>query len=116
MQRPGTSRRIRFVLPFLEGRVKTNAAQGVYIYQGERPSKRRKVAPTDHPHSDSHCFVPLLNGEEPPDCVQLRYDTYKKLWSEQERSIQVSWRNWRANRGSMLMFTRKSWTKSTPEF
>ncbi|CAL5868663.1 uncharacterized protein PFLUO_LOCUS2890 [Penicillium psychrofluorescens] len=62
--------------------------QGVYIYQGERPSKRRKVAPTDHPHSDSHCFVPLLNGEEPPDCVQLRYDTYKKLWSEQERSIQ----------------------------
>lgn len=96
--------------------MKTNAAQGVYIYQGERPLKRRKFAPTDHPHADSHCFVPLLNGEEPAECVQLRYDTYKKLWSEQEASIQVSWRCWRANRCPMLRFTRKSWTKSTPEF
>ncbi|KAJ5902401.1 hypothetical protein N7495_002929 [Penicillium taxi] len=72
--------------------------QGVYIYQpakpekaSERPSKRRKVSSTNNRelNSDSKTFVSLLNGEESVECVQLRYDTYKQLWSEQERKIQA---------------------------
>lgn len=38
---------------------------------------------------DGPGFVPLLNGDESTECVQLRYDTYKQLWSEQEHKIQV---------------------------
>ncbi|KAJ6014000.1 hypothetical protein N7540_008591 [Penicillium herquei] len=73
--------------------------QGVYIYQpaksgkpsGERPSKRRKVSSTNitKEKSETEGFVPLLNGDESPDCVQLRYNTYKQLWAEQEDRIQV---------------------------
>ncbi|KAJ5166564.1 uncharacterized protein N7482_005345 [Penicillium canariense] len=73
--------------------------QGVYIYQpakpgktpGERPSKRRKVSSTDNrgKQSIAQCFVPLLNGGESAECVQLRHDTYKKLWVEQEYKIQA---------------------------
>ncbi|KAJ5554460.1 hypothetical protein N7513_004419 [Penicillium frequentans] len=72
--------------------------QGVYIYQpakagkasGERPSKRRKVSLNKDSIEklDSPGFVPLLNGDESAECVQLRYGTYKQLWSEQEHKIQ----------------------------
>ncbi|KAJ5552958.1 hypothetical protein N7494_002336 [Penicillium frequentans] len=72
--------------------------QGVYIYQpakagkasGERPSKRRKVSMNKDSIEklDGPGFVPLLNGDESAECVQLRYDTYKQLWSEQEHKIQ----------------------------
>lgn len=75
--------------------------QGAYIYQppkhgkaaGERPSKRRKVSSGVNldKKPDGQRFVPLLNGEENAESVQLRYDTYKKLWSKQENKIQVSW-------------------------
>jgi origin recognition complex subunit 3 len=77
----------------------TDISQGVYVYQpakpgkasGERPSKRRKVSSIGNggQQSDAHCFLPLLNGEEPAECVQLRHDTYKQLWSEEEDKIQV---------------------------
>ncbi|CAG7959445.1 unnamed protein product [Penicillium salamii] len=70
---------------------------GAYIYQppkhakaSERPSKRRKVssgANLDEKPDRQH-FVPLLNGEENVESVQLRYDTYKQLWSKQETKIQ----------------------------
>lgn len=73
--------------------------KGVYIYQpaksgkpsGERPSKRRKVSSTNITKeiSETEGFVPLLNGDESPECVQLRYNTYKQLWAEQEDRIQV---------------------------
>lgn len=78
---------------------KTHIAQGVYVYQpakpgkapGERPSKRRKVISANdrEQQPDAQCFVPLLNGEETSDSVNLRYDTYRQLWSEQENKIQV---------------------------
>lgn len=78
---------------------KSHTKQGVYVYQpaklgkasGERPLKRRKVGSSDRrdQQSGAQCFVPLLNGEEASDCVQLRYDTYRQLWSEQENKIQV---------------------------
>lgn len=73
------------------------ACQGAYIYQppkhgkaGERPSKRRKVSSGGKldEQSDIKHFVPLLNGEETPESAQLRYDTYKQLWSKQENKIQ----------------------------
>ncbi|TQB74860.1 hypothetical protein MPDQ_004091 [Monascus purpureus] len=73
-------------------------AQGVYVYQpgskpekahGERPSKRRKVKAKDEDQRDEISpFVPLLDGHEALESVQLRYNTYKTLWSEQERKIQ----------------------------
>ncbi|KAJ5286861.1 hypothetical protein N7478_002547 [Penicillium angulare] len=72
--------------------------QGVYIYQpaksgkaaGERPSKRRKVSSTNMKKelSESQVFMPLLNGDESHECVKLRFDTYKRLWSDQENKIQ----------------------------
>jgi origin recognition complex subunit 3 len=72
--------------------------QGAYIYQpkhgkaGERPSKRRKVSGVNLDNKpNGQRFVPLLNGEESAESVQLRYDTYKKIWSKQENKIQVSW-------------------------
>ncbi|KAE8145136.1 origin recognition complex subunit 3 N-terminus-domain-containing protein [Aspergillus avenaceus] len=71
--------------------------QGVYIYRpanaskphGERPSKRRKVQ-TDRKDQviDSTPFVPLLNGDENETSVQLRYNAYQQLWSEQQAKIQ----------------------------
>lgn len=77
----------------------TDIFQGVYVYQpaksgkatSERPSKRRKVSSIGDgaQQSDAHCFLPLLDGEETAECVQLRHDTYKQLWSEQEDKIQV---------------------------
>ncbi|KAJ5675837.1 hypothetical protein N7462_008734 [Penicillium macrosclerotiorum] len=73
--------------------------QGVYIYKpakfgkatDERPPKRRKVSLTDNEgkQHNEQCFVPLLNGEETAECVKLRYDTYKQMWSEQEHKIQA---------------------------
>src|SRR5699024_11078985 len=80
--------------------------QGVYIYQppnakpgqvhNERPSKRRKV---ESGRQEKHekgsretqpCpFAPLLNGEESASSVELRYNTYQRLWSKQEAKIQV---------------------------
>ncbi|RAH56579.1 origin recognition complex subunit [Aspergillus piperis CBS 112811] len=73
--------------------------QGVYIYtpadqsksSGERPSKRRKVAPKKEEEQDgskAHPFVPLLNGEEDEQSVEARYKTYQQLWSTQEAKIQ----------------------------
>lgn len=80
--------------------MRTNHPQGVYVYQpgskpekahGERPSKRRKVKAKDEDQRDEISpFVPLLDGHEALESVQLRYNTYKTLWSEQERKIQVS--------------------------
>ncbi|OQE00606.1 hypothetical protein PENVUL_c049G00932 [Penicillium vulpinum] len=71
---------------------------GAYIYQppkhgkstGERPSKRRKVLSTTSrdKRADRQHFVPLLNGDEKAESVQLRYDTYQELWSKQENKIQ----------------------------
>lgn len=71
----------------------------MYVYQpakpgkasGERPTKRRKVSTigSGGQKSDAQSFLPLLNGEETAECVQLRHDTYKQLWSEQEDKIQV---------------------------
>ena len=76
-----------------------NPSQGVYIYQpskhgkpsGERPPKRRKVglADTRKQNFDTQTFVPLLNGEESSESVQLRQIAYRQLWLEQERKIQV---------------------------
>lgn len=76
------------------------SSQGSYIYQppkhgksaGERPSKRRKVSSTTgrDDQADQQRFVPLLNGDENAESVQLRYDTYQELWSKQENKIQVS--------------------------
>lgn len=58
---------------------------------GERPSKRRKVAPKkEEEESKAHPFVPLLNGEEDEQSVEARYKTYQQLWSTQEAKIQVS--------------------------
>ncbi|CAG8007827.1 unnamed protein product [Penicillium olsonii] len=71
---------------------------GAYIYQppkhakaGERPSKRRKVSSGANLDGQANRkqFVPLLNGEEDAESVQLRYETYKQLWSKQENKIQV---------------------------
>lgn len=47
---------------------------------------------------DGPGFVPLLNGDESAECVQLRYDTYKQLWSEQEHKIQVGHESTQAER------------------
>ncbi|KAE8376213.1 origin recognition complex subunit 3 N-terminus-domain-containing protein [Aspergillus bertholletiae] len=68
--------------------------QGVYIYQpakphGERPSKRRKVQPENKEQkTESHLFVPLLDGEENESSIELRYNAYQQLWSTQEKKIQ----------------------------
>ncbi|KAJ5782221.1 Origin recognition complex subunit 3 [Penicillium paradoxum] len=72
---------------------------GAYIYQppkhgklaGERPSKRRKVSSitASDEKLDRKCFVPLLNGEENAESVQLRYDSYQQLWPKQEHKIQA---------------------------
>ncbi|KAI9934423.1 hypothetical protein ASPWEDRAFT_117815 [Aspergillus wentii DTO 134E9] len=71
--------------------------QGVYIYQpakpskanGERPSKRRKVAEDKKDQGDQlYPFAPLLDGDENAASIELRYSTYQKLWSEQEQKIQ----------------------------
>lgn len=82
-------------------RTRTNGPKGVYIYtpadqsksSGERPSKRRKVAPKKEEEKEglkAHPFVPLLNGEEDEQSVEARYKTYQQLWSTQEAKIQVS--------------------------
>jgi origin recognition complex subunit 3 len=34
-------------------------------------------------------FVPLLDGKETADQIDLRYKTYQAIWSEQEVQIQV---------------------------
>lgn len=62
---------------------------------GERPSKRRKVSSTTDKDEqpDRQHFVPLLNGDENAESVQLRYDAYQELWSKQEHKIQVSQAN-----------------------
>ena len=77
--------------------------QGVYVYHplgarpakatGERPSKRRKVKTRDTESQQQNKvlpFVPLLNGHEAPETVQLRYNTYNEFWSKREVKIQVS--------------------------
>ncbi|KAL2869955.1 putative origin recognition complex subunit 3 [Aspergillus lucknowensis] len=70
--------------------------QGVYIYRpadagkapGERPPKRRKVAQEPNGSDSNPCpFVPLLDEGETELSVQLRYQTYEKLWSVQEAKI-----------------------------
>ncbi|KAJ5757821.1 uncharacterized protein N7511_006515 [Penicillium nucicola] len=69
-----------------------------YIYQppkhgkaGERPSKRRKVSVSgiEQGQTDRQRFLPLLNGNENAQSVQLRYHCYQQLWSEQEHKIQA---------------------------
>ncbi|KAJ5121219.1 uncharacterized protein N7515_009180 [Penicillium bovifimosum] len=72
---------------------------GAYIYQppkhgksaGERPSKRRRVSATTDgdDNSDRKCFVPLFNGDEAAESVQLRYDFYQQIWPKQEHKIQA---------------------------
>ncbi|KAJ5082001.1 hypothetical protein N7532_011044 [Penicillium argentinense] len=73
--------------------------QGVYIYQpakpgkpaAERAPKRRKVSSADKgEHTfNNETFVPLLNGEESTESVQLRHETYEQLWKMQEDKIQA---------------------------
>ncbi|PLB44719.1 origin recognition complex, subunit 3 [Aspergillus steynii IBT 23096] len=72
-------------------------SQGVYIYRptdsskvhGDRPSKRRKVLPPkQEPERNARLFAPLLNGDENPESVDLRYKAYEHLWGAQEAKIQ----------------------------
>ena len=74
-----------------------DCSKGVYIYHPAKqpipgndwPKKRRKVDKMDD--GTSECiFVPLLNGDEGPASVNLRYRTYEHLLSAQEAKIQVS--------------------------
>ncbi|KAI9720368.1 MAG: hypothetical protein M1812_002874 [Candelaria pacifica] len=58
-----------------------------------RPLKRRKpneaasrVAPSEAAADPT--FLPLLDGKEKLELAQLRYETYKKLWAQQERCIE----------------------------
>lgn len=76
-----------------------NTSQGVYIYRptdsskahGERPSKRRKVLSTkQEPEQNARLFAPLLNGDESPESIDLRYRAFQHLWGAQEAKIQVS--------------------------
>ncbi|KAL5337801.1 origin recognition complex subunit 3 N-terminus-domain-containing protein [Aspergillus crustosus] len=73
--------------------------QGVYIYKpantgkdhGERPSKRRKITQESKQLDtavESCPFVPLLNGDETEESIQLRYRTFEQVWSVQEAKIQ----------------------------
>jgi hypothetical protein len=60
----------------------------------KRPHKKRRLsintlngnACSTEP---SQIFSPLLNSSEKSDCVTLRFDTYQKLWSEQEDRTNV---------------------------
>ncbi|KAK2798785.1 hypothetical protein FQN51_007461 [Onygenales sp. PD_10] len=72
--------------------------QSSYVYkpskkgglQTERPSKRRKVSSSALPQKqDILPFAPLLEGDEAPECVKLRYDTFQELWANQEQEIQT---------------------------
>ncbi|KAK2784729.1 hypothetical protein FQN53_008285 [Emmonsiellopsis sp. PD_33] len=72
--------------------------QSSYVYQPskkgglqtERPSKRRKVSSSALPQKqDILPFAPLLEGDEAPECVKLRYDTFQELWANQEQEIQT---------------------------
>lgn len=68
-----------------------------------RPAKRRRsgkgkakedpqvAGPSDAAHNDvvdqKILFPALLNGKESPEDVKLRWDTYNRLWDDQERRI-----------------------------
>lgn len=96
---PGRGLRTRYVGLNCDFSLRTDKKQSVYVYQpakagkasGERRLKRRKVGSSESRKQQpaAQSFVPLLNGEETSECVRLRYDTYKELWSEQENRIQV---------------------------
>ncbi|KAH8433640.1 Origin recognition complex subunit 3 [Aspergillus melleus] len=77
-------------------------SQGVYIYRptdsskahGERPAKRRKVLSSEQePERNARIFAPLLNGDEKPESIDLRYKAFQQLWGAQEAKIQVSTHN-----------------------
>jgi hypothetical protein len=58
----------------------------------DRPVKRRKTGPGKTPtkqDSPSPIFVPLLDGAESAECVQLRHKGYKDLWTIEEQRINV---------------------------
>ncbi|KAI9044610.1 putative origin recognition complex subunit 3 [Aspergillus affinis] len=72
-------------------------SQGVYIYRPadsskayrERPTKRRKVLSSEHePEQNARIFAPLLNGDEKPESIDLRYKAFQQLWGAQEAKIQ----------------------------
>ncbi|KAI9886817.1 MAG: hypothetical protein M1823_001388 [Watsoniomyces obsoletus] len=60
-----------------------------YIFEpkSKRPAKRQKVHHDYSTPGPKPVFVPLLNGHETAEQVDLRYKTYQKLWSEQEETI-----------------------------
>ncbi|OKL56863.1 hypothetical protein UA08_07830 [Talaromyces atroroseus] len=72
--------------------------QDIYVYRpdktlldnGERSSKRRKVATsskatTSSQKNDSQVFAPLLGGKESADLVAQRKSAFQNLWSTQEQ-------------------------------
>ncbi|ODH39835.1 hypothetical protein ACO22_01778 [Paracoccidioides brasiliensis] len=59
-------------------------------FQTERPSKRRKVSSVSSSlHQNGLPFAPLLEGEEDPESVKLRYNTFRVFWASQEQEIQA---------------------------
>ncbi|GAD92657.1 origin recognition complex subunit [Paecilomyces variotii No. 5] len=81
-------------VPF--GTSRETSSQGVYVYKAaktadvanERSSKRRKVTKENHVQENAQLpFVPLLNGTESASLVQLRYSTFRQVWSRQEEKI-----------------------------
>ncbi|KAI9792562.1 MAG: hypothetical protein M1816_002082 [Peltula sp. TS41687] len=65
--------------------------EACYIFSPEsgRPAKRRRTSkPAAVPTaSDAPLFIKLLDGTESTASVKRRYDTFKKLWGEQESGI-----------------------------
>lgn len=60
----------------------------------QRPSKRRRMSKqTEKTSSDtnnaSSAFVPLLNGVEEPDFVQMRQRLFEQSWERIDGHIQV---------------------------
>ncbi|KAI5786597.1 origin recognition complex subunit 3 N-terminus-domain-containing protein [Pyronema domesticum] len=73
--------------------------QGCYVFipagaDTARPTKRRRTSgdknatptkPTQTPAKVDECLFPvLLNGKEPLEAVQIRWETYHQLWADQE--------------------------------
>lgn len=114
--RDGANSQVKFLEPHCLIAVPNNV-QGVYIYRptdlskahGERPTKRRKVLSSkQEPEQNVRLFAPLLNGNESPESVDLRYKTFRRLWDAQEAKIQVSmhspsWPYFAAEDGPWLM-------------
>lgn len=82
--------------------------KGVYVYNpakatidnAEPSPKRRKTSKGSKinlPQTDAQStFVPLLEGKEPSELVELRQSTFQRLWSVQEQRSKVSLRQQRS--------------------